>query len=442
MAGIDRAGPLDDQLTRSPLPVVFLSILMAFILSGALSLLPLIHPSGTWVVWGCIAILLVLFARELPLGRLLLPFAPYFLWLCFYLTWGLIVSPVTDFGFAGKTALTTLVLAACMAILTARPRYLRTFANCAQLSVVANLVLWVITPWSSNVAALLMRLANQTDADLAGFNRYGGMLGNANMLGYICLIATIVSILAVPWVAWIGRLSCLPLLYLSASRKATILYLVILLLYVIIVQRRNFKFWVTAVVVVVSSTMILLLSDGFRAKSRLTMEDPAIVRLLDLQEKDSTEHGEETRVDLLHNWLAVLHDEPWYGYGLQAMSGTLSMENHPDIILLKGPYPTGTHNTYLGVWVDIGPVGFIAFILMMLYYAKKCLFTEGDAIMRWVMVSFLAVNLTFLFVSHNHLFSFEGKVAFALFFLLPSCAGLIGLRRSLIGPPEFRASRF
>jgi O-antigen ligase len=367
----------------------------------------------------------------LPLGHLLIPFLPYFVWLCFYLTWGLIVSPITDIGFASKTVVTTIILATCMAVLTSKPHYLRTFANCVQFSVVANLLVWALLPWSSILSTVVMRLGALTEADWLGYNRFGGMLGNANMLGYICLIATILSVLAVPWIAWIGRLSCLPILYLSASRKSTILYLVIIALYVVIIQRRNIKFWVAAVVLVCSSAMFLLVSDGLRAKSQLTTEDPFISRIIDLEEKSSRLSGETTRVDLLQNWLSVLRDEPWYGYGLQTMSGTQYVEGHPDIVLAKAPYPTGTHNTYLGVWIDIGPVGLLAFILMMLHYTRMCLSTNREPITKWILVSLLVVNLAFLFVSHNHLFSFEGKVSFALFLLLPSCAGLMGLGQSL-----------
>jgi O-antigen ligase len=440
MAGIGYAGPFEEQPTKSPFRVVCLSILMTIFLSGALYVLPLIHTGSTWVIWGCIFIIIILSARELPLDRLLLPFMPYFGWLCFYLIWGLIVSPITNIAYASKTALTTLVLATCLAILTAKPHYLRTFANCVQFSVMVNLLLWVLVPWSSTVHSLIMTLARQLDPDFAGFSRYGGMLGNANMLGYICLLATIVSVLAVPWIAWLGRLSCLPLMYLSASRKATLLYLAILLLYVIIIQRRNFKFWVAAGVLVVSTAMLLFMDDSFRATSQSTMRNPAISRLLDLEEKDAALRGNETRVGLLRSWVGILRDEPWYGYGLQTMSGTLYVEDHPDIIWLKGPNPIGTHNTYLGVWIDIGPVGFFAFILMLLHYARKCLFTEVEPIIKWALISFLVVNLAFLFVSHNHLFCFEGKVSFALFFLLPSCAGLMELNRSSIRKVEPQSS--
>ncbi len=431
MSGSDYTDSFEEGLPRTPPRVVFLSILLTSILAGAFYALSLIHRSATWVVWVCIYIIIFLSAKELPLRRLLLPVMPYLVWLCFYLTWGLIVSPTTDIAFASKTLITTTTLALSMAILTAKPHYLRTFANFAQFAVVVNLLLWILIPWSSRISILVMKIAGQNDPDFSGFSRFGGMLGNPNMLGYVCIVTTILSVLAIPWIAWMGRLSCLPLLYLGASRKAVVLYLVVIIIYVIIIQRRNVKFWVTAATLVFSSAMVLLLSNGLREKSHSVAENPAISRLMDLQEKDTSQRGGETRLDLLHEWLSVLRYEPWYGYGLRAMVGRVFDEEHPERVLVKGPYPMGAHNTYLGVWVDVGPVGFIAFVLMLLHYMRMCLFTGGDPITKWVLVSFMVVNLAFLFVSHSHLFSFEGMVPFTLFFLLPSCTGLRGLGRSL-----------
>jgi O-antigen ligase len=415
----------------TPPKIVLLSLLMAMVLSGSLYAIGMSYRNGTWVVWGCILVVILLCIKEFPLWRLMLPVMPYIAWLCFYLIWGVIVSPRTDIATASKVLVTTLILALCMSILTAKPNHLRTLANYAQLAVVANLLLWVLIPWSSKVALLMTTMAKQSDPDFSGFIRYGGMLGNANMLGYICLVATILSLLASPLVGWVGRLSCPPLLYLTASRKSAVLYIVILFLYVAIVKRRDIKFWMIALTLVISSAMIFMLNDGLRAKSHAVSENQAISRLMDLQEKDTAEGGGMTRIDLLHHWLSALRAAPWYGYGFQAMAGTIYDEDHPEKVLVKGPYPMGAHNTYLGVWVDIGPVGFIAFILMMLHYARLCLFTESDPNTKWVLVSFMVVNLTFLLVSHSHLFSFEGKATFTLFFLLPTCIGLKGLGEML-----------
>jgi O-antigen ligase len=431
MSGSGYTDTVEGGAALAPVKVVFLSVLMTSILAGALGPLSLIHRSATWAVWGCIIVLIFLARKELPLVRLLLPVLPYMLWLCFYLIWGLIVSPNTDLGFAAKLLVTTTILALSMAILTANPNHLRIFANCAQFAVVANLLLWLLIPWSAQISALILKIAGRTDPDFSGFSRYGGMLGNPNMLGYICIVTTILSVLAVPWIAWMGRLSCLPLLYLGASRKSTMLYLAIILIYVMVVQRRSFKFWVTAAVLALSSVLVLVLSDGLTAKSHSATDNPVISRIMDLQEKDTDQRGGMTRADLLQHWISTLRDEPWYGYGLRAMVGRVYDEEHPEKVLVKGPYSMGAHNTYLGVWVEVGPVGFFAFLLLLFHYSRRCLFNGGDPITKWVLISFLVVNLAFLFVSHSHLFSFEGMACFTLFFLLPSSSGLWGLGRSL-----------
>jgi O-antigen ligase len=134
-------------------------------------------------------------------------------------------------------------------------------------------------------------------------------------------------------------------------------------------------------------------------------------------------------VDLLRDWLTVVSAEPWYGYGLQAMAGTVVNEKDPTQVVRQGLFPYGTHNTYLGVWIDVGPVGFFAFLLMMAHYAKVSLFSRGSPTTRWALVSLLMCNLVILIVSHSHLFSFEGKCAFLLLFLLPGCSGLVARRR-------------
>jgi O-antigen ligase len=171
--------------------------------------------------------------------------------------------------------------------------------------------------------------------------------------------------------------------------------------------------------------LALALSTGLRAKSRMAATDPHIARLLDVEEKDTAERGGVTRIDLFKDWISVVSAEPWYGYGLQAMAGTIVDEKDPTLVVRQGLFPYGVHNTYLGVWIDVGSVGFFAFMLMMAYYAKASLFFRGSPTTRWALVSLLICNLVILVVSHTHLFSFEGKLAFLLFFLLPGCPALM-----------------
>jgi len=257
-----------------------------------------------------------------------------------------------------------------------------------------------------------------------GVSRFGGLWGNPNTAGYVCLVVTVLSIFAKPMIGWIGRLGCLPVLYLSASRKSVILYILICITYMVIVQRRNLKAWVGLTAVAVILAISFSLSMGLQNTSRLATRNPLISRLMDVKESEMSAGGRITRVDLFEEWVGKLNGEPWYGYGFMAMSGSFIDPQGPASVVHRGLLPYGTHNTYLGILIDTGPVGLIALLAMLLYYAKACLSFAGPPIVRWALVSFLLCNLVIMFVSHSHLFSFEGQCTFLLFFLLPSCAGL------------------
>ncbi|MDP1831453.1 MAG: O-antigen ligase family protein [Geothrix sp.] len=416
--------PHQSEVARTPIKGILLAVLMVIILSGALPIFSYFFRSLTWLIWIAIFGIIYRFSKELPLLRLISPAGPYLIWLFFYLIWALIVSPNTNLAYAFKVALTTTTLGLCMAILTAKPVYLRTFASAVQFAVIGNVITLVLILWSAKFAALVQTVAPRADTFQVGITRFGGLWGNPNMAGYICLVATILSVLAIPWIAWLGRLSCLPLLYLAESRKSLILYVLILLLYLVVVQRRNIKFWLVALSAVFFLSMAFVLNDGLRAKAHSVSKNPAVSRLTDLSEEATTQSGGETRLALLQQWTTVLSAAPWYGYGLQAMAGAIHDEKNPEKVVSKGLFPLGTHNTYLGLLVEVGPVGFIGFILVMLYYARLCLVTPVDPIARWVLMSFLLCNGIILFVSQDHLFCFEGKIAFTLFFLLPSSPGL------------------
>jgi len=247
------------------------------------------------------------------------------------------------------------------------------------------------------------------------------------MVGYMCLIILIMGFLAAPWAAWAGRITAIPLLYLAVSRKSIILLVLIIFMYLLVVKRREFKFWLMAFVLVVAGGITLTLADGLRAQSKQANENPIFARLMDLEEKDTAMRGGETRKDLLHHWVTIINEEPWYGYGLHSMAGNLFDENDPEKVLFRGRFPLGTHNTYLGVWVETGLVGLIAFLAAMIHYVRKCLTSGKLPITKWVLISLMLVNLIFLMVSHNHLFCFEGKIIFTMFFLLPSSYGLKAL---------------
>jgi O-antigen ligase len=107
------------------------------------------------------------------------------------------------------------------------------------------------------------------------------------------------------------------------------------------------------------------------------------------------------------------------------MAGTQYDEDNPDRVVRKGVMQLGTHNTYLGVWLDVGPAGFLAFLLLIGHYARRCLRFRGDPSSRWGVLSLGLVTVSYLMFSHDLLFVFAGQVVYALLFLLPARGELV-----------------
>lgn len=404
-----------------------MAFLMGLILAGALPFLSFFFRGFTWMVWGLVLLLLVSTAMKLRYGRLLLPMWPYMAWFTFYFIWGLIVAPSRDYNFAIKAWLITLLLGGAVALLTSSAKALRSFANAAQFAVAVNLLLLFLIPLSSKLASIMFAVTQRSGMlNMEGVGRYGGLWGNPNVGGYIALLVLVLSVFANPWLAWMGRLCAVPIVYLTASRRAGIFLVFIVLLYLLIAKRRDLRWWIGGIVVAVFLVIGFSLSRAMRHEVRNASSRGAISRMLDVEEKKTAEKGGVTRLALFEEWSSQLDQEPWYGYGMQAMAGTRVDDDTMKVVGL-GRVMLGTHNTYLGVWIDIGPVGFLAFLLVFYHYAKRSLSYRGLPALRWALVSLCLVNLTYLFFSHSLLFSFEGQVAFALMFLLPVSPALAEL---------------
>jgi hypothetical protein len=411
----------------SPARVRLLAALMGIALSGALPFLSYFFRGFTWMLWGVALVLVILSARELPPRRLLAPMGPYLVWLCCYLGWGLIVTEnlPLEAVYAAKVLTTTLLIGACIAQLTARPEHLRSLANAAQYAVAVNLLLVFVLPHSAFLERIVLTVTMRTGLYTPGVGRYGGLWGNPNLGAFVCLIAFALSVFADRWPGWLGRLSCAPLLYLAASRRGLVFFVAMAILYALLVRRNSGRFWFAGLVLASSAAIALSLNLGLRQEVRTASKDAALVRLLDLEERDTMARGGTTRSELLEDYLTVLAGAPWYGYGLQTMAGTQYDENDPNKVVRKGIMRLGTHNTYLGVWLDIGPAGCLAFLLVIGHYLRKCLRYRGTALSRWSVLSLALVMASYLMFSHDLLFVFAGQVAYALFFLLSSRGQLV-----------------
>ncbi len=396
-----------------------MAFLMGLVLAGALPFLSYFFRGFTWMVWMLALMILVSTAMRLKYSRLLAPMAPYMAWFSFYFIWGLIVAPSRDYPFAIKAWVITLLLGGAVALLTSSAKALRSFANAAQFAVAANLLLLFLIPLSSKVASVIFAVTQRSGMlNMEGTGRYGGMWGNPNVGGYIALLVVILSVFATPWLAWMGRLCSVPIIYLTASRRAGLFFVFVLVLYLLIVKRKDLRWWFGGIVTAVFLVIAFSLSQAMRHQVRSASSRGALSRMLDVEEKNTAARGGTTRLDLFEEWSSQLDQEPWYGYGMQAMAGTRVDDDTMKVVGL-GRVMLGTHNTYLGVWIDIGPVGFFAFLVVIYHYARRSLTYRGGPQVKWALVSLCLVNLTYLFFSHSLLFSFEGQLAFALMFLLP-----------------------
>ena len=399
-----------------------LTVIMALIAGGFLPVFSMLFRPATWCIWIIVFIIVCLCARRLPLLRLVQPALPYYLWLLGFLVWGLIVSPVPNYLFGFKVAVTTLLIAFAMAVVTSEFRFLSLFANLMQWIVGANVALIPLMAVSPAVRNFISTAALGGEAYEPGITRFSGFWDNPNMAGYMCLIAILLSIWARPLAAWVGRLGALPVIYYAASRKSLLLLALMLLLNIVIVQRHHLNRMFLLLVIPVLAAIGLMISGGLAREARSDLAgDANVTRLMDITESNTAQAGGGTRVDLLHEWIQTAKGAPWFGYGFGAMAGRIDVYGR----VIDPHLPVaGSHNTYVGVMVEVGLVGFVGFLLVLLHYSRIYLSVRGPTDVRWALLSFLACNTIILFVSHSHLFSFEGKTIYALFFLLPVCPAL------------------
>jgi len=411
-----------------PWQYLLLGLLIVPMWSGALSIIGDHSGIALRALWLFLCVLLFLISKSLPMTRLLFPMWPYLAWLFCYLTLGLVVSPNRTLPLAFTIGFYTVIFASVIAIFTSKPQYLRLFANCAQWALIINIIFLFLVIRYPGLQTIIASEPTTGEVYELTKERFAGLWGNPNMAGYVCIISILLSTWASRWLAWLGRFSGVAIIYLSASRKASLLLVLILLLNMVIVQRRNIKAWVFLAIGFVGVTLLLVFGNRFMGSSMSNIaSDRKIARIIDFSEKD-TDSG--TRVDLLKTWLPIAGRAPWYGYGLGAMGGSQPRSAKPR----KELDETGTHNTYLGIWVDVGPIGFIAFLSVFVGYIYKYIKSRFTPTVRWALLSLMISNVLILTVSHSHLFCAEGIIAFSLFFLFPTSPAL---QSSRLNPPAY-----
>ena len=374
-----------------------------------------------YVVWILLWALLASFWVELPMFRLLRPAVPLIAWLMFYICWGIMAAayPIFDEGY--RLAFRFGSVAAAMAVVTSSPGRLRVFANAAQWVLVINLgvtVLLMVRPEYQGLSVF-----SSLNIDPESY-RFAGMWGNANQAGLVALMVLVLSRWASPWQGRFGRLSGVAIIYLTASRTASWILVALTLAYLGFAATRKIQLNALALALVLAIGGFFALKATGTTMDMLVTDNPTIARVLDVTESATIEAGGGSRRQVLGEWLRLVPAEPWYGYGLYTLFGGESSE------AVKRPgFPTvGPHNLYLGIFLDVGAVGLVAFlgiIILQLATIRRLPLVPGA---RQALFAFFFVVLVFANFNHNMLTDYVGWIAFSLMFLLPASPALADQR--------------
>jgi O-antigen ligase len=397
--------------------------LVCIMLSGAFpSLITIFGPSVDTMIWMLILALLGSFWMESPLLSLLRPVAPLVIWMLLYICWGIMAAgyPVFEQGY--RFAFLFLAMTSAMAVVTSTPQRLRVFCNAAQWTLVINLAvtLLLMNRPEYQQDPFFMRLNVDVDSD-----RFAGLWGNANVAGLVSLVILVMSRWASRVNAWIGVVCGLLIIYFTASRTAIWILLGLAPIYLIFLATRKARLnalWIILVLVVCG--FFTFGTSTSRIGSALA-SNPTIARVLDVTESHTKEEGGESRLDVLKLWLDKLPTEPWYGYGLYTFNGG----GVGDVKVARPEFPiVGPHNLYLGIYLDVGFLGLLTFLWVIIFQLNAVRRTHLKPSARRTLFALCVILLVFSNFNHNMLSDYPGWIGFALMFLLPSSPALASQR--------------
>ncbi|NET33471.1 MAG: O-antigen ligase family protein [Cyanothece sp. SIO1E1] len=221
--------------------------------------------------------------------------------------------------------------------------------------------------WAFGIAALLslMFAIALPSYGLQGGAAWRGIYHHYNTLGRIMLLSAVVFLLAAQpgqryrWLAWIGFSLSTVLLLMSTSKTSLGIYLTLLLLLPLYkALRLYYKLAVLALMagILTLSGMLLLVLSHLEA-------------VLGAAGKDLTFTG---RTDLWALVMEMIAQRPWLGYGFRGFwRGWNGASAY--IWSVETWHPVHAHNGYLDLWLDLGLVGMVVFLLGFLLAFRRAL---------------------------------------------------------------------
>jgi len=402
------AGPIF-RTTRSALLLLF-----GIIYAGSLEFFITFSPVllyGTYVV--IIACLAVCLAFDWSLTRNVRSVAPYLIWTLGYFIWGMIATSseaiVTTEGL--KLYIKNFLLISSLALALDR-RNLKPFAQLIQVAAIANLGLCL---WEAANPALIAQIAHTRQEGATAFDvlRPAGLWSNPDEAASSFIFALLLSRWAGFPLAWLGRLSAVVGIYLGASRTGAYLLVICGLAYA--------GYWLKGHRIDSARLAVLfaaLLSVGAAAIAVAVHFDfdPAehwkFARILDVTEGEHAP-ADGSRRDIAIMAIQTAIEGPWYGHGLF----TFQMHAQESIPTAIDP---PSHNIYLAVWGEAGPLVAITYLLILAAGLRRALvlpMLSADRIAVLLMwFCYLLIGLTW----HNQFTAFSGMIYVALLWHLPA----------------------
>ena len=372
---------------------------------------PLILYLAYVITIGCLAILA--YSGTFSLKHFV-PTAPYISWFVFYLAWGLLVSDdrVKVLPEVTRVFFRNIVIIAAITALLKNKEQLIRLGYLIQITAIANFAICIFQYLDPRLLVNMIHIQNPNSN---AFNelRPGGLWGNPNEAVFAFIFALLLSFTCHGTLAWLGRLSALGGIYLTASRSG-IYILIVLILIALLSKLKSIHFWIGLYTVTTFFLIIILLqtalvkSDSVLGSFNVT-SNYVIQRWLDPIE---AERQDIDRARLATIALQYVINAPWYGLGVF----TFQLAG---IGKFGQAHEVGTHNIYLAVWGETGVLGIAGYILVLGIGGYR-VFNSKLQHTQYLLISLMWIGYLLIgFVWHNQLTAIAGAIYVGFLYQIP-----------------------
>jgi len=223
------------------------------------------------------------------------------------------------------------------------------------------------------------------DGAWRGIYPHKNVLGKRFVLGAAISFFFIMTTREYRWVSWLGYITSGVFVLLSKSASALGNFIIVTGLIFIYYRILQLKYKIMVPVLMLFSTLSIIFYVFF-----VTQADA----ILGSVGKDTTLTG---RSDLWPAVFEMIEKKPWLGYGYGAFWEDKNSD-HSIIIQTVQWNPPNAHNGFLDLWLGLGLLGLVVFIIGFIVYFLKAVYSirskETDA-NTWLLVYF-----TFIFLSN------------------------------------------